>query len=77
MWDSGRVVMVGAIVHLVRLQRAIKRDPNAKAYMDQALMPVSDDDDATSDLLTKTAGAQAAVAHVKKVAELTGAGRAA
>ena len=42
--------------------------------MDLALSPVGDDDDeGTLDLLTKTTGAQAAVAHVKKVAELTGA----
>jgi hypothetical protein len=40
--------------------------------MDQALTPVRDDEDKTLDLLTKTAGAYAAVAHVKKVAELTG-----
>ena len=36
--------------------------------MDQALTPVDDDDDATLDLLTKTTGATAALAHVKKVA---------
>ena len=39
--------------------------------MDQALTPVSDNEDATFDLLTKTTGALAAVAHVKKVGELT------
>jgi hypothetical protein len=39
--------------------------------MDQALTPVSDDGDETLDLLTKTTGARAAVAHVKKIAELT------
>jgi hypothetical protein len=32
--------------------------------------------DVTLDLLTKTTGAAAAVAHIKKVAALTGAGRA-
>jgi len=40
-------------------------------YMDQALTPVDDDGDETLDLLTKTTGARAAVAHVKKIAELT------
>jgi hypothetical protein len=40
-------------------------------------MPVADDDDATLDLLTKTTGAVAAVAHIKKVAGLTGAVRVA
>ena len=52
---------------------AITRDPDAPAYMDQALTPVGDDDDETLDLLTKTTGGARAVAHVKKVAELTGA----
>jgi hypothetical protein len=44
--------------------------------MDQALTAVDDGDDATLDLLTKTTGASAAIAHVRKVAALTGAGRA-
>jgi hypothetical protein len=39
--------------------------------MDQALSPVADDEAETFDLLTKTTGARAAVAHVRKVAELT------
>ena len=45
---------------------AIARDPHARAYTDLALTPVRDDDDMTLDLLTKTTGARAAVAHVKK-----------
>jgi hypothetical protein len=36
---------------------------------------VDDEDDATLDLLTKTTGAAAALAHIKKVATLTSAGR--
>jgi len=59
------------------LKRAIARDPDALAYMDQALMPVRDDEEATLDLLTKTTGAAAAIAHARKVAGLAGAGRAA
>jgi hypothetical protein len=39
--------------------------------MDPALAPVGDDNDATLDLLTKTTGASAAIAHIRKVAELT------
>jgi len=39
--------------------------------MDRALTPFGDDDDASLDLLTKTAGASAAIAHVRRVAELT------
>ena len=44
--------------------------------MDQALTPVSDDGDATLDLLTKTTGGRAAVRHAKKVARLVSTGRA-
>jgi hypothetical protein len=39
--------------------------------MDQALTPVRDDDEETLDLLTKTTGAKAAIAHLKRVDELT------
>jgi hypothetical protein len=39
--------------------------------VDRALAPVGDDNDASLDLLTKTAGASAAIAHIRKVAELT------
>jgi hypothetical protein len=39
--------------------------------MDRALAPVGDDNDASLDLLTKTAGARAAIAHIRKVTELT------
>jgi hypothetical protein len=39
--------------------------------MDQALTPVRDDDEATLDLVTKTAGGREAISHQKKVARLT------
>jgi hypothetical protein len=68
------VVIVGTIVRLVALKIAITRDPSARAYTDIALTPVSDDA-TTLDLLTKTTGAHAAVAHVKRVAELTAPAR--
>jgi hypothetical protein len=58
-------------------QRTIARDPSTHAYMDLALTPVGADEDETLDLLTKTDGAYAAVAHVKKVAELTSLSRVA
>jgi len=47
-------------------------NPAARDYIDQALAPVADDDDVRLDLLTKTAGAADAIAHIRKVAELTG-----
>jgi radical SAM superfamily enzyme YgiQ (UPF0313 family) len=66
--------MLGAmIVRLVAVKMSIARDPNVLAYMDPALSPVGDDNDAMLDLLTKTTGAGAAIAHIKKVAVLTGA----
>jgi len=78
-WETIRkqVAAIGAIVGMIRLARAIQRDPDARAYMDQALTPVRDEDDETLDLMTKTTGARAAVAHIKRVDELTHAGPAA
>jgi hypothetical protein len=63
------------IARLLVLRISIACDPHARAYRDRALAPVGDDNDATLDLLTKTAGASAAIAHIRKVAELTRAGR--
>ena len=64
-------VMAGMVAGMLLTWMRIARDPHAKAYMDQALMPVGDDDDATLDLLTKTGGVLAALSHQRKVAELT------
>jgi hypothetical protein len=76
-WETlyKHVILAGMIAQLVFWKTSIARDPHARAYMDLALTPVGDDDDATLDLLTKTAGASAAIAHGRKVAELTKAGR--
>ena len=49
--------------------------PTRGAYLDQALEPVHNDENETLGLLTQTTGALAAIAHVKKIAELTGASR--
>lgn len=70
---SNHAVMIGMLVRLIAMKIAIQRGSNAKSYMDTALTPVRDDEDATLDLLTKTTGARAAVSHVRKVAALTGA----
>jgi radical SAM superfamily enzyme YgiQ (UPF0313 family) len=76
-WDTLRkhAVLAGTIGRLVLTKLAIDRDPHAKSYMDEALTPVHDDGDVRLDLLTKTTGATAALAHIKKVALLTAAGR--
>jgi hypothetical protein len=63
--------LVSMAAHLLRAKIAIARDPNALAYTDLALAPVEDDEDERLDLLTKTAGAHTAVAHAKRMAELT------
>lgn len=70
------IILTGAILRLLIWQTVITYSPGAQQYMDKALTPVGDDEAETLDLLTKTTGARAAVAHVKKIAELTG-GRAA
>jgi radical SAM superfamily enzyme YgiQ (UPF0313 family) len=72
-WDSARKVftILSALARLTTDSIKITRDPNRYRYMDQALTPVRDDDDVTLDLMTKTGGAQAAVAHIRRVDELT------
>ncbi len=61
-------ILAATIVKLVWWKRMIERDPDALSYMDQALTPVADDDDDTLDLMTKTTGGVASVAHARKVA---------
>jgi hypothetical protein len=61
--------MIAIYVRVARWRRAIERDPAVYAYMDRALTPVAgDDEEDTLDLLTKTTGAVASVAHARKVA---------
>jgi len=75
-WETlyKHAILVGEIGWLFAWRIVIANGRDARAYMDQALTPVSEDD-MRLDLLTKTTGAHAAVARVKKVAELTGVGR--
>jgi hypothetical protein len=74
---SKHIIFAGATVRLLLTAIAISRSPGARNYMDQALTPVGDDGDETLDLFTKTTGGGAHVAHVKKIARLIGAPRAA
>ena len=76
-WETvyKHLVLASTIGRLLVLKMAISRNPHSKAYCDQSLMPVADDEEITLDLLTKTTGAPAAIAHIKKVAELTGVGQ--
>jgi hypothetical protein len=77
-WETfyKHAIMAGTIGRLLVWKMAIARDPAANTYMDQALTPVRDDDE-TLDLFTKTGGAAAAIAHVRKIAALTGPDKAA
>jgi radical SAM superfamily enzyme YgiQ (UPF0313 family) len=68
--------LASRIARLLFMWMMIARDSNAKAYMDRALTPVSDDDDTALDLLTKTTGVKEALSHQRKVARLTSAARA-
>jgi len=63
--------LLDTILWALRTKRRIERDPNRLAYTDQALMPVTDDVEETFDLLTVTTGAKAAIAHQKRVHEIT------
>jgi hypothetical protein len=71
-WETVRkqVAALAAIASMIRLVRRVQRDGDVR-YTDQALTPVHGDDDETFDLMTKTSGARAAVAHIKRVDELT------
>jgi radical SAM superfamily enzyme YgiQ (UPF0313 family) len=68
---ANNLKLMSTIWWMYKLKRRIERDPNRYRYMDQALTPVRDDDEETLDLLTKTDGARAAIAHQKKIEELT------
>jgi hypothetical protein len=75
LWDTIRkqAILAHTIARLLLWVLAIMRDPNARSYKDLALTPVGDDDDEALDLMTKTTGGRTAVAHIKKIATLTGA----
>jgi len=60
--------MIAIYLRVARWRRRVERDPNARTYMDQALTSVSAEDEDALDLLTKTAGAVASVAHARRVA---------
>jgi hypothetical protein len=76
-WDTVKkhAILAVAAGRLLWWKLLIDRDPEALNYMDSALTPVDEHDDESLELLTKTTGGRASVAHIKKVAELTGANR--
>ena len=62
---ANNLKLVGTIVWILGLKRRIERDPLAALISTLLLTPVVDDD-AALDLLTKTSGAKAAIAHHQK-----------
>jgi len=62
--------LLAMIWQVVKIKRRIEHDPDRHRYNDQALAPVADDDEETLDLLTKTQGAKAAIAHQHKIEDL-------
>jgi Radical SAM superfamily len=63
------------LVQLMLWARIIASDADARRYVDVAITPVNDDEDTVLQLFTTTSGARSAVAHIKKVAELTRASK--
>ena len=78
-WETlgKHAIFAGTTVRLLLTAIAVSHAPGARNYMDQALTPVGADGDETLDLFTKTTGGGAAVAHIKRIARLIGAPRAA
>ena len=72
-WETlaKHAILFGTIAKLIVWAVAIARCPDARRYVDLALTPVSDHEDDSLDLFTKTGGARAAVDHQKKVHDLT------
>jgi radical SAM superfamily enzyme YgiQ (UPF0313 family) len=72
-WDTVRktVITLSRLSELSVVAIRAVRNPERHGYMDQALTPVHDDDDQALDLMTKTGGARAAIAHIQRVDKLT------
>jgi hypothetical protein len=75
-WETfaKHALLAGIATRLLVMKIAVGRVAKMSTYMDQALTPVEDDEEERLDLFTKTAGARAAVAHTKKISELTRVG---
>ncbi|MBV9332244.1 MAG: radical SAM protein [Alphaproteobacteria bacterium] len=54
------VRLAGMVWRVAKTRRELKRDPNARTYMDTALTPVADEDIDTLEMFTATGGGRAA-----------------
>jgi hypothetical protein len=68
---SKHVSYARRLLFIQRLKRRIMREPDRRAYIDQALTPVAADDTDLLALFTHSDAARAAVKHAHKVATLT------
>jgi radical SAM superfamily enzyme YgiQ (UPF0313 family) len=59
--------------NIYRIYRRVAADPNAIAYTDTAMIPVTDDDVEHLELFTQNSAARSAVDHARKVKTLTSA----
>jgi hypothetical protein len=66
---TARMAWLWMKLDLVR--RRLRKDPERRAYTDQALSPVVDEETETLELFTHNAGARDAVAHARKISALT------
>ena len=64
-------VALATLARLSYVAIRVTRDPKRFEYIDEAMTPVTNDDEFTLDLLTQTPSAKQAVAHQKKVFSLT------
>jgi Radical SAM superfamily len=64
-------VALATLARLSYVAIRVTRDPRRFEYTDEAMAGETDDDEFTLDLLTQTPGAKQAVAHQKKVFDLT------
>ena len=60
------VRVAGMVWRMARVRRSIKRDPNARAYMDTALAPVADDDVDTLEMFSVTDSARSAAEKARR-----------
>jgi radical SAM superfamily enzyme YgiQ (UPF0313 family) len=71
-YKTATILSTAARLALVGIK--VARDPKRFEYLDEALIPVSDEDDETLELLTQSAAAKQAAAHQRKVRRIASGG---
>src|SRR5664280_891101 len=72
-WEIARKIkfMTRYWLELDRMRRIVRNDPNRRNYTDTALTPVVDGETETLEMFTHNVGARDAVAHARKIHDLT------